>query len=78
MKYRNLKQLMNSLYSDELDMDVMVQFSNGEFYRVEGFKIANWTGVLDNGHPVIVTASQKYIGGGNDDVSIEAANDENR
>lgn len=61
MNYRQLKDALNNLTEDQLDMDVTVFCSDwtpGEFYSTD-FLIDNLSDVLDNGHPVI-TSSQFY------------------
>ena len=63
MTYRELREKLNKLQDDQLDMDVIVRVARedeffgvkkeDEFFSVKKFKITRFDDVLDKRHPYI-------------------------
>lgn len=52
MKYRELKEKLNSLSEEQFEMDVTV-YKGDEYFALNSFHIESEDDVLDAGHPVL-------------------------
>ena len=55
MKYRYLMQYLQWMTDEQLDLDVTVKTDDSEFLPVEKLCFDTTDGVLDDGHPYLVT-----------------------
>lgn len=54
MTYKELQEWLSTLNDEQLDCDISI-YTSGEYYEVDAAVINDEQGVLDIGHPLIIT-----------------------